>query len=130
MDFLTVFFFLLDGMYMRVYTMDVVRGNYSEESDMEKFLKELARRWPVAKGSLAEVRKPCMRPNCRTCRSGQKHPAFIFGFREDGRQRCLYVPRELVAALGRAIENGRWLEKELSHMGRQLIEAYRRNRSK
>jgi hypothetical protein len=96
---------------------------------MNKFLKEVARRWPVAKGSLAEVRKPCVRPNCRACRSGRKHPAFIFGFRENGRQRCLYVPRELVPALKRAIENGRWLEEELSHMGRQLIEAYRQNRA-
>jgi hypothetical protein len=97
---------------------------------MDKFLKELARHWPVAKGSLAEVRKPCTRPNCRACRSEQKHPAFIFGFRENGRQRCLYVSRDLVPALRRAIENGRWLEQELSHMGRQLIEAYRRNRVK
>jgi hypothetical protein len=27
-----------------------------------------------------------------------------------------------------AIRNGRWLEKELAHMGRRLIEEYRRNR--
>ena len=101
-----------------------------KESDMEKFLKELMKRWPMAKGSLAEVRKPCIRPNCRACRSGRKHPAFIFGFREQGRQRCMHVPRELVAALRKAIGNGRWLEEELSHRGRELIEAYRRNRAK
>jgi len=97
---------------------------------MEKFLRELARRWPVAKGSLAEVRKPCVRPNCRTCRSGEKHAAFIFGFREKGRQRCMYVPRELVPALKRAVQNGRWVEEELSRMGRQLIEAYRKKRNR
>lgn len=97
---------------------------------MNKFMKELAQRWPVAKGSLAEVRKPCTRPNCRACQSGEKHRAFLFGSREDGKQRCLYVPRDLVPALRRAIEGGRWLEEELSHMGRQLIEAYRRNRAK
>jgi len=95
---------------------------------MDKFLKELARHWPLAKGSLAEVRKPCNRPNCRACRSGERHAAFIFGFREGGRQRCMYVPRELVPALRRAIQNGRWLEQELSGMGRQLIEAYRKAR--
>ena len=97
---------------------------------MEKFLEELARRWPVAKGSLAEVRKPCVRPNCRVCRSGEKHGAFIFGFREGGRQRCMYVPRELVPALKRAVQNGRWVEEELSRMGRRLIEAYRKKREK
>ncbi len=46
------------------------------------------KRWPMAKGSLAEVRKPCVRRNCRACLSGRKHPAFTFGFREKGRQRC------------------------------------------
>jgi len=97
---------------------------------MDKFLKELARHWPVAKGSLAEVRKPCNRPNCRACRNGQKHPAFIFGFHEHGRQRCMYVPRKLVPALKRAIQNGRWMEQELSGIGRLLIEAYRRKRQK
>ena len=97
---------------------------------MEKFLKELARRWPMAKGSLAEVRKPCIRPRCRACKSGRKHPAFIYGFRENGRQRCMYVPRELVPALRRAIQNGRWLERELVRMGRKLIEAHRRDRAK
>ena len=97
---------------------------------MDKFLKELTKRWPMAKGSLAEVRKPCIRQNCRACLSGRKHPAFIFGFREKGRQRCMHVPRELAPALRKAIENGRWLEEELSRMGRQLIEAYRGNREK
>jgi len=106
------------------------RVKQSQATDARGFLAELAKRWPVAKGSLAEVRKPCVRADCRACRSGRKHPAFIFGFREQGRQRCMYVPRELVPALRRAIENGRWLERELSRMGRELIEEYRRNRGK
>jgi hypothetical protein len=108
----------------------LVEAQHGKESDMEKFLKELMMRWPMAKGSLAEVRKPCIRPNCRACRSGRKHPAFIFGFREKGRQRCMHVPRELAGALRKAIGNGRWLEEELSRMGRELIEEYRRNREK
>lgn len=84
----------------------------------------------MAKGSLAEVRKPCIRPRCRACASGRKHPAFLFSFTEKGRRRCMYVPRDLVPLLREAIENGRWLEDQLKGMGKHLIENHRRRRSK
>jgi hypothetical protein len=101
-----------------------------DSQDRRRFLAELARRWPLAKGSLCEVRKPCIRPRCAACARGEKHPAFLFTFREQGRQRCLYVPRELVPRLRRAIENGRWMEAQLVRLGVQLIEAHRRARPK
>ena len=42
----------------------------------------------------------------------------------------MYVPRELVPFLRQAIENGRWLQEQLSRMGKQLIEGHRRGRGK
>jgi hypothetical protein len=95
-----------------------------------QFLAGIARHWPLAKGSLAEVRKPCIRPRCTACARGERHPSFLFTFREQGRQRCLYVPRELVPRLRRAIENGRWMEAQLVRLGAELIEAHRRARPK
>jgi len=88
----------------------------------EAFLQETARLWPVAKGSLAQVRRPCMRRNCQACARGDKHPGWIFVFRENGRQRCLYVRQRLVPALRRAILNGRRLEEHLTRAGHELIE--------
>jgi hypothetical protein len=88
-----------------------------DSQDCRQFLAELARRWPLAKGCLSEVRKPCIRPRCAACARGEKHPAFLFSFREQGRQRCLYVPRELVPRLRQAIENGRWMEARLVRLG-------------
>jgi hypothetical protein len=84
----------------------------------------------MAKGSLAEVRKPCIRPNCRACASGRKHPAFLFSFTDRGRRRCVYVPRDLVAALRQAIANGRWMEKAMCRTGVRLIEEHRRERAR
>ena len=96
--------------------------------DPDRLLAALAVRWPVAKGSLAEVRKPCVRPGCAACAEGRKHPAFIFSFREAGRQRCMHVPRALVPALREAIANGRRLETWLAAQGPALIRAYRAQR--
>lgn len=75
--------------------------------EQRAFLVEAASLWPLAKGCLALVRRRCIRPKCAACERGEKHPAWIFTFREKGRQRCLYVRPALVETLRRAIRNGR-----------------------
>lgn len=95
---------------------------------LERFLDELRRRWPIARGSLCEVAKPCVRAGCAACAQGEKHRSFIFSYRQDGKQRCLYVPRELVPELQRALEGGQWLERRLSELGATLVFAYRQQR--
>ena len=97
--------------------------------DTALLLGEIARHWPMAKGSLAEVRKPCVRPTCRACASGRKHPAFLFAFTDQGRRRCRYVPRDLVPALRQAIANGRWMEDAMRRTGVRLIEEHRQERA-
>ena len=92
------------------------------------FLAEAGGLWPVAKGSLALVRRPCIRAKCAACERGEKHPAWIFTFREKGRQRCLYVRPALVEALRQAIRNGRRMEELLTRCGTGLIERHRRER--
>ena len=96
--------------------------------EQQAFLDELAGVWPLAKGSLAEVRKPCIRPNCPACKSGQKHPALMFSFTQAGKRRCRYVPLEFASVLRQALANGRRLEKRLSELGAELLERYRRQR--
>ncbi len=95
---------------------------------LERFLDELRRRWPIARGSLCEVAKPCVRAGCTACAQGEKHRSFIFSYRQDGKQRCLYVPRELVPELRRALEGGQWLERRLSELGAARVLAYRQQR--
>jgi len=57
-----------------------------------QFLEQLAALWPALRGSLTEVRKPCIRPHCPACARGDKHAAFLWTFTEQGRRRCRYVP--------------------------------------
>jgi hypothetical protein len=94
----------------------------------EAFLEDVAVFWPLAKGSLALVRRPCIRGNCAACARGEKHAAWIFTFRQGGRQRCRYVPKDLAPRLRQAIANGRLLEARLTQAGVELIERHRRER--
>jgi hypothetical protein len=91
----------------------------------QRFLEKLQPLWPALKGSLALVRKPCIRPHCRACARGDKHPNYLLAFTQKGRRRCLYVPRAMVRVLERALENGRQIEQLLYEMGPALLREYR-----
>lgn len=92
-----------------------------------RFWRKLQSCWPALKGSLALVHKPCIRPHCRTCASGKKHPNYLLAFTDQGRRRCLYVPTRMVPVLKRALQNGRRIERLLYQVGPALLEEYRRN---
>jgi len=100
----------------------------STDGGRERFLAQIARLWPAAKGSVAEVRKPCVREHCRACAEGRKHRAFILSYKEGGRRRCLYVPAARVAALRTAIAHGRRIEQLLSQGGAALVKQARQGR--
>ena len=94
------------------------------------YFEEIRALWPAVKGSLAQVCKPCIRPNCKACASGKKHRAHLFSFMKDGQQRCRYVTKEFVPELQKAVQNGRQIEELMSRRGEELIEDYRANRDK
>jgi len=100
----------------------------SSDRTRDRFLKQIVQCWPAAKGSVAEVRKPCTRPGCKACAEGCKHRAFILGYKEDGKRRCLYVPADRMAALRAAIANGRRIEQLLSQCGAEMVKQARRSR--
>ena len=93
---------------------------------MEAWQSQIAALWPAAKGSLAKVYKPCIRPTCPACRRGDKHPAWLLSFTRQGRRRVVYVPLTLVPQIKRAIHNGRAIEKLLYRTGLELVKSHRR----
>ncbi len=95
----------------------------------QHFQDELLALWPVLKGSLAEVRKPCIRQKCAACARGDKHASFIWTFTEEGRRRCMYVPTEMVPLLRQGLENGRKLEALLTQIGPMLLRQHRQERT-
>ena len=92
-------------MYTIAYTYGM-KQKKKTRSSKEQFLNQVEALWPALKGSLAQVRKPCIRPTCPACASGKKHPAFLLSFTQNGRRRCRYVPQALVPQLTKAIEEG------------------------
>jgi len=98
--------------------------------DHQAFLDELASLWPLAKGCVTEVRKPCIRPNCPACKAGRKHKAIFFSFPKGGKRVCRYVPAELAPRLRQALANGRHVERRLAQLGEALLQEYRKNRSR
>ncbi len=88
---------------------------------VEELLQEVQALWPAARGSVSEVRKPCVNPNCRVCASGEKHPVWLYSCVLNGKRKCVYVPRDQVAALQKALANGKALEQVLVKAGLALI---------
>jgi len=122
-------FFFVAVWYMLSYTIHM-RNSLSDNSDAkEPFLRQVGRLWPAIKGSLAQVRKTCLRPNCRACAHGDKHPAFILSFTQGGKRRCMYVPKELVPLFERALQNGRQIETLLYGLGPALLKEHRQQRA-
>lgn len=80
---------------------------------------------PAVKGSLVEVRKPCIRSACAACKSGRKHRAFMFHYAQGGKRRCMYVPLACVTPLMEAVRNGRLVEECLHEAGPAFIKAWR-----
>jgi len=108
-----------------IYSAFVKKKN-TDSTGLDGFLVKLQALWPAVKGSLAQVRKPCIRPNCSACASGRKHPNHLLAFTtSQGRRRCLYVPVAMVPALKRALNNGRKIERLLYDMGPALLKEYR-----
>ncbi len=103
---------------MKKDTMEKVAGT-------DAFLREAAKLMPVARGTVSLVRKPCSRPSCRLCRSGEKHPALIFTCRVDGKGRCFHVQPKHEAIMRRAVENGKRLEALMAKAGVDLVKSLR-----
>jgi len=93
----------------------------------KQWQNQLAALWPAVKGSLARVRKPCIRKNCPACARGDKHPAWLLSFSSQGRRKTMYVPLAMVPALKKAVENGRRIEQLLCRTGPDLLQQYRQS---
>ena len=88
----------------------------------KSLLERVAELCPAARGTVAEVHKPCNRPNCKACASGRRHPAFIYVYSDEtGKRRCMHVPRELVPELRRRLANGRLIDRMLFEAGAEFV---------
>lgn len=98
--------------------------------DVERWLREQsAELWPAALGSLSLRRSPCVRENCQACLKGEQHPSHVLYCRIKGRRLAIYIPEELVAQIGRCLENGRALQGLLYEAARRYANALKHERT-
>ena len=93
------------------------------EAQPAPFLEKVAGLMPVARGSLALVRKACGKPGCKACKSGRKHPAWLLVYRECGKQKSRHVPAQCAPLMKLAIENGRKLEQAMCAEGLRFLDS-------
>ena len=94
------------------------------------FFQTVTNAFPCIKGSIAEIRKPCIRPNCPACKKGDKHPAFILTFRRNGKTHCRYIAKEQVLQIRQAIANGRKIEEQMAAACEKILMDFRLKRKK
>lgn len=92
----------------------------------EWFAAALRKLWPVAVGSLALRKGPCIRPNCLACASGEGHSSYALYGRRGKRRVSIYVPARLVPEVRAAIRNGRRLQELINEAGMRYVAALKR----
>jgi len=93
-------------------------------------LRKVLESLPVLGGSLVKQYVVCGKAGCR-CQRGQKHgPLYYLYWKEQGRSRSLYVPREKVAEVRRQIQNYRSLQKGLALRAREGLREWQRHLEK
>ena len=107
--------------YVIIDSMKAKLGNVGARN--APFAEVVAGLMPVARGSLALVRKACGKPGCRACKSGKKHPAWLFVYREGGKQKSRHVPAQCAPLMKQAIETGRELEQAICAEGLAYLDS-------
>jgi hypothetical protein len=102
----------------------------NKQASRGEWMAQMQGLWPAIKGSLAQVRKPCIRKNCAACASGQKHPAWILSVVAAGRRSTLYVAEARAGEIQQAIKNGREIEVLLQKAAIQMVKYFRTTANK
>jgi Family of unknown function (DUF6788) len=107
-----------------------MRSNESPCDVIGWLQSEAANVWPAMLGSLSLRRAPCVRENCKACRSGEQHPSYVLYGKLKGRRFTLYIPEDLVPEVRRCLDNGRALQALLFEVAPRYIKALKRQKSK
>jgi hypothetical protein len=85
---------------------------------------------PMVAGSLVEQYVTCGKPTCRCARGAKHGPLYYFYWKEEGRSRSLYVPRDQVTELRGQLDNYRRFQAELNAVVRRQLRAWQRRLQK
>jgi hypothetical protein len=84
-------------------------------------LKQLAPDKPVLAASLALVNKRCGQPSCACHHGGPLHQAHHLSFKEAGKTRTVYVPKDLVAEVQTWVAEYQRLKRVLAEISQLTL---------
>jgi hypothetical protein len=93
-------------------------------------LKQLATDKPVLAASLALVHKRCGQPSCSCHKGGPLHQAHHLSFKEAGKTRTVYVPKDLLAEVRSWVAEYQRLKRilaEVSQLTLALVKGHARH---
>jgi len=79
--------------------------------------------WPLLQGSVVVLRQPCIRPGCRRCAAGDKHPATYLSLSRAGKTQLVYLPAALIREVTTGVQNARRLKAAIAAATRPWVEA-------
>jgi hypothetical protein len=93
-------------------------------------LKQLATTSPILAASFGTYTHRCGRPSCRCHQGGPLHPAQHLTFKEDGKTRSVYVPKDLLPEVRTWLAEHKRLKRllhEIHQLSVALLRAKARN---
>jgi len=81
-------------------------------------VKRLGRTEAFLRGSVVLMKRRCVRPACRRCRSGERHPTRVLTVSRKGKTQTVYLGEKRVEAARRMVESYRRLTAWLEEIGR------------
>jgi hypothetical protein len=96
--------------------VDIPRHPTRIRQMLEGRLKQLAPDKPVLAASLALVNKRCGQPSCGCHHGGPLHQAYHLSFKERGKTRTVYVPKDLVPEVQSWVAEYQRLKRLLSEV--------------
>lgn len=89
-------------------------------------LKQLAACKPFVAASLCAVKRTCGKPNCR-CTRGEPHTAHVLTWKEKGKTKAVYVPKEMVEEVRKWVEEHKRIKQLIGEISKESLEIIRRH---
>ncbi len=87
-------------------------------------LRQIQNLGPWIEGTLVITARKCGKDNCACHHQGPKHPVLFVTWKEAGKTRSLYIPRQLEAEVKQWTENYRRLKeliRQISGVQKQMV---------
>lgn len=107
-------------MCSHIRTMNAAKRN--EPREVATLRRLLQRLWPLLQGSVVVLRQPCIRPGCRRCAAGDKHPATYLSRSRAGKTQLVYLPAALIREVTAGVQNARRLQAAIAVATRPWVE--------